>query len=271
MSFAFQLLQKTQRSKQYTVVKSPPDVRDYKMTVSPTASIPATVDLSPVCPPVLNQGNIGSCTANAAACMHYSVQHGTKFIPSRLYIYYNSRVLDGGDVWYDDGTTMRQTMAAIAKQGVCRETLWPYLGSNFFKRPLPACYTEGKNRRISSYASLPLQLTQMKGALAAGFPFSLSILVYSSFDSNRVAMTGDVPLPNTGIEKLLGGHAVCVIGYDDSRNAFLVRNSWGTNWGIGGNFWLPFSYATNSNLTLEAWVLYSDSLLSSSVKVVRPQ
>jgi len=108
----------------------------------------------------------------------------------------------------------------------------------------------------------------MKGALAAGFPFSLSILVYSSFETNTVARTGVVPLPNTYVEELLGGHAVCVIGYDDSRKAFLVRNSWGAGWGVGGNFWLPFSYATNSNLTLEAWVLYSDRLLSSSVNVL---
>jgi C1A family cysteine protease len=80
-------------------------------------------------------------------------------------------------------------------------------------------------------------------------------------------MTGNVPIPNTRREQLLGGHAVCVIGYDDSKSAFLVRNSWGSRWGWNGNFWLPYAYATNTNLAFDAWALYSDRLVASSPNV----
>lgn len=270
MSLAFTILKQRQRSNttKYPVAPSSPDSRDHVMiTTKPAAAIPV-VNLSNLCPPVFDQGTIGSCTANAAACMHYCLQKNSSndFIPARLYIYYNSRAIENR-VGVDGGATLRDTMASIAKNGVCHETLWPYTTSNLFIKPSADCYTEGATRRISSYASLSIQLASMKGALQAGFPFVLGLLVYSSFESSTVAMTGNVPVPNPQRERLLGGHAVCVIGYDDSKSAFLVRNSWGTSWGVHGNFWLPYAYATNPSLAFDAWVLYSDSLVASAPSV----
>lgn len=268
MSVAFILLQQLEKSTniKYTLQKSPIDSRDHVMITKPTVTI-YSVNLSSRCPPVFDQGQMGSCTANATACMHYCLQKkSNEFIPSRLYIYYNSRVLQN-DVNRDDGATLRVTIASIVKNGVCHETLWPYNPANLYMKPTSNCYTEGATRRISAYASLAIQLAQMKGALQGGFPFVLGILVYSSFVSMSVAMTGNVPIPNPRREQLLGGHAVCVIGYDDSKSAFLVRNSWGSRWGWNGNFWLPYAYATNPNLAFDAWVLYSDNLVASSPNV----
>ena len=246
----------------YTTIPSPPDPRDYKVVFqqqksSGTASS-STASVESYCPPVFDQGRIGSCTANASACMYYCVlglQSASLFIPSRLYIYYNTRVIEN-TVRTDSGATLRDTMSSLTKYGTCDEKLWPYDPTRVFSTPPNACYTQGRMREALSYASVSIELGQMRAAIQSGYSFVLGFLVYSSFESAQVASTGNVPVPNTSTEQLLGGHAVCVVGYDDNRQVFIVRNSWGTGWGANGDFYMPYAYATNTSLCFDAWVLY---------------
>jgi C1A family cysteine protease len=98
-------------------------------------------------------------------------------------------------------------------------------------------------------------LLEMKSALASGYPFSIGVAIYQSFESQSVALSGMVPMPKTHSEQMLGGHAMSVVGYDDSKSCFLVRNSWGHGWGIGGHCWMPYEYLTSPSLTSDIWAL----------------
>jgi C1A family cysteine protease len=189
-------------------------------------------------------------------------------IPSRLYIYYNTRALQG-TVPSDSGASLRTTMKSLALYGACPETIWPYFRENLYTRPSDICFADGDKRQALNYASVPLNLNSMKSILQS-HPFILGIAVYESFMTAQVASTGNVPIPNVRRERLLGGHAVCVIGYNDARQCLIVRNSWGIYWGDKGNFYLPYKYATNTMLSFDPWVLYTVETPASHIHIVKP-
>lgn len=234
---------------------SPPDIRDHKFKVARAVRLPDAVDLRPHCPPVYDQGQLGSCTANAA-CAAFEFDAAKQGQPdartSRLFVYYNERVLDG-DVATDAGSELRTAAKTLNKDGVCSEASWPYAESKFRKKPAAACYAEGKKRRSVSYQSLDsTSITQLRQCLAQGWPFMLGFTVYDSFESDAVARTGVVPLPKK-TEKVLGGHAVLCVGYQHSKKRLIVRNSWGVDWGDGGYCYFPYAYLTNPDLATDFW------------------
>ena len=94
----------------------------------------------------------------------------------------------------------------------------------------------------------------MKQALINGFPFVVSILVYSSFETTQVAINGYVPMPQPN-ETLLGGNAILCVGYNEIKKVWIMRNSWGNQWGDKGYFYLPYQYLINPNLASDLWVL----------------
>lgn len=105
-----------------------------------------------------------------------------------------------------------------------------------------------------TYQSLDQNLADMKGCLAEGYPFVFGFTVYPSFESPDVASSGMMPMPG-GDEKAIGGHAVLAVGYDDTKNMFIVRNSWGTDWGLGGYFYMPYAYLLDDNLADDLWTI----------------
>ncbi|MDO9711335.1 C1 family peptidase [Paracraurococcus lichenis] len=237
-----------------------PDIRDhfYSAPLHALGTLPSKVDLRPHCPKeVYDQGQLGSCTANAiAAAVQFDrmkQQLTPDFIPSRLFIYYNERVIEG-TVGEDSGAYIRDGIKSVNRQGVCPETEWTYNISRFTEKPSEGCYTDALKTRATSYSRLVRSLTQMKGCLASGFPFVFGFTVYESFESHEVAKTGVVPMPSTG-EKVLGGHAVLAVGYDDASSRFLVRNSWGPGWGMDGYFTMPYAYLTDGNLSDDFWTI----------------
>jgi C1A family cysteine protease len=88
--------------------------------------------------------------------------------------------------------------------------------------------------------------------LASGLPIVVGFTVYQSFESDQVTETGIVPVPGHH-EQVVGGHAVLVVGYDDSQSRFIVRNSWGDQWGLHGYFLMPYAYLTNRRLASDFW------------------
>ena len=235
-----------------------PDNRDMVFSApQPIPVLPPSVDLRPGCPPVYDQGSLGSCTANAIGAAHqYDQMKQTKseiFIPSRLFIYYNERVMEG-TVNSDSGAMIRDGIKSIAKQGVCPESEWGYDISQYRKKPAKQCYKHAVDHQALTYYSVLQNLTQLKTCLASGFPIVFGFSVYESFESQEVAKTGVAPMPASS-EQLMGGHAVVAVGYDDATNRFLVRNSWGEGWGMSGYFTMPYEYLTNSNLACDFWAI----------------
>ena len=236
-----------------------PDQRDYQYA-APVAAIgplPTNIDLTPECPPVYDQGQLGSCTANAIAGAIQFEQMKQNlaqiFTPSRLFIYYNERTMEG-TVNSDSGAQIRDGMKSIGSLGDCSEDIWPYIIANFAEKPSDACYQTALQHKAILYQRVVRDLIQMKGCLASGYPFVFGFTVYESFESQQVAQSGHAPMPQHG-EKVLGGHAVMAVGYDDANQWFIVRNSWGTSWGMQGYFTLPYTYFTSRNLSSDFWTL----------------
>jgi C1A family cysteine protease len=147
-------------------------------------------------------------------------------------------------------------MKSVAKVGVCTETTWAYDIARFTEKPPKAAYDEAKKHQALVYRRVLANLHQMQGCLASGYPFVFGFSVYESFMSPDVAKTGKVPLPPRG-EQLLGGHAVLAVGYDDADQSFIVRNSWGTGWGMKGYCSMPYGYLTNPQLARDFWAIYT--------------
>lgn len=236
-----------------------PDHRDQLYAAPPQVlvALPPSVDLRAGCPPVYDQEELGSCTANAiAAAIEFDLmkqQAASTFTPSRLFVYYNERAMEH-TVDVDSGAMIRDGIKSVSKQGACPETMWPYVIAKFRDKPSAECYTEAKKHQAVLYRRLVQNLNQLKGCLASGFPFVFGFSVYEGFESPEVATTGHASLPATG-EKQVGGHAVLAVGYDEAQGWFLVRNSWGTGWGMSGYFTMPYAYLTEATLASDFWTI----------------
>lgn len=241
-----------------------PDQRDYifQPRVLPPAKIPKRVDLRDKCPPIYDQGQLGSCTAQAlAAAFDFDRQRqGKPFMdPSRLFIYWNERDLEG-TVDSDAGAMIRDGVKVLVKLGTPREVIWPYDITKFTLKPSEAAYVEAEKNQALVYQRIvrpPNNPTQdMLLCLSMGYPFVTGFSVYESFESPEVARTGITPMPGPD-ERVLGGHAILVIGYELDKELFICRNSWGGEWGDEGNFYMPFSYLADRGLAADQWTLRS--------------
>jgi C1A family cysteine protease len=246
----------TRRIKKYGWIPDLPDSRDllFSAPIEVLTNLPPKIDLTPQCPPVYDQGQLGSCTANAiAGAIEFDRRkEGIQdWVPSRLFIYYNERVIEG-TVGTDSGARIRDGMKSVATQGECDEKLWPYDINKFTIEPPPGVYTSAAQHPVVTYQRLVQDLGQLKGCLASGYPFVFGFTVYESFESAAVAQSGEAPMPQHG-EKVLGGHAVAAVGYDDTQQRFICRNSWGEGWGKQGYFTLPYAYVTQRSLASDFW------------------
>lgn len=239
------------------------DARDFKyrtLFTLPRAQLPESVDLRPLCSPVENQGHVGSCTANAAVgAMEYLKrdQLNRKILCikvardlSRLFVYWNTRALEGTtDI--DFGASIRSSIKALANHGACYERTWPYKESDWDKKPTEECYKEGAKFKVVSYYRIE-SIDEALNALAQKLPISFGAMLYESF--NDTERTGVVKIPDPG-ERVIGGHAMLIVGYDQKKEGFIVRNSWGTSWGDAGHCRLPWAYCTFGARVDDFWVL----------------
>ncbi len=251
------MMPKSKINSWYGWVPDRPDYRDklYSAIAAPPRKIPSKVDLSAGCSGVEDQGQLGSCTANALVgnLEFLSVKAGHPVTNlSRLFIYYNERAMEG-TIGEDAGAMIRDGVKSLVNIGVCSEKRWPYIAGKFTNKPPAACYKAAANHHVTSYHRI-LTLTQMKQCLAEGYPFVFGFSVYEGFESAAVAKTGTLDMPKPG-EKNVGGHAVCAVGYDDAAKRILVRNSWGTDWGVKGYFTMPYDYISNTNLADDMWTI----------------
>lgn len=239
-----------------------PDWRDHNyslvMRLEFPATLPSKVDLSKTMDVCDDQGELGSCTAHGiTALLEYqrAKQKLPKIQTSRLFVYYNERAIEN-TINEDAGAEIRDGIKSVGSTGYCDESLWPYDIDKFKDKPPQACYDQAQKMKAIRYFRLTSG-SQMKGCLAAGYPFVFGSMLYQSFyDAEK---TGVVPMPGAH-DSDLGGHCMSCFGYDDSKQAFLVRNSWGPNWGpLKGYCWIPYAYLQNTNLSDDFWTIRSVS------------
>lgn len=237
----------------YGWIKDKHDPRDFSYRVDKPIPLPPVVDLRNNYSHIYDQGELGSCTANAIAVaidFERVKQAKQPILPSRLFIYYNERNIEG-TVHEDSGAQIRDGIKSVATLGACPEKEWPYVISHFTKRPSSRCFSDAHRNLVEQYLRLDnTKLDDLKHCLASGYGFVFGFTVFEDFESDLVASTGIVPMPHG---QSLGGHAVFAVGYDDNKQAFIVRNSWGPDWGDKGHFYLPYNYITDSQLADDFW------------------
>ncbi len=235
-----------------------PDPRDHRYVpeVGSLESLPKSVDLRPVCPDIYDQKHRNSCTANAVAgALQYAMKKEgiSSFMPSRLFIYYNERSNRGVEC-ADCGSTPREGVKMVAKQGFCPESMWPYKVRKFAVKPTPVCYVEARKHRAVSYQRLERNLDHFRACLSSRHPFIFGFTAHDSFEGDAVRDTGRLEMPKRG-EHVVGGHAVVAVGYRDSDQRFIARNSFGTDWGLKGYFTVPYEYLLRRDLSADFWTI----------------
>lgn len=234
------------------------DPRDNFFGVQAPVAVPSSFRLSEGMPEIWDQGQTSSCTAHAAsAAYEYELaqQHLPDFMPSRLFLYYNERLAEG-TTSQDGGATIRDSVKALAKYGTLPENYWPF-NESMREKPTDSDYALAIKNIITSYSAVPQALQSLKTAIFQHHPVIFGFLVYESFESPEVARSGIQPMPAAN-EQCLGGHAVLCCGWSDSKQAFLIRNSWGEDWGQSGYFWMPYEYITNTHLASDFWIIESE-------------
>lgn len=239
------------------------DARDHHFVAAPhiaAAELPMVVDTRTLCGPIHDQGDLGSCTGNAIAGMieyERNKERKPSFNASRLFIYYNERAMEGS-IKLDNGAQIRDGIKSVAKLGVCRETTWPYDIQKFANKPKPAAFAEALKYKALAYNRV-LSHEQILQALAGGSQVVFGFSVYDSFESANVAKTGIMPMPNLQKERLLGGHSVRIVGYDQRSGMWIVANSWGLKWGMAGYFFMPFAITQDPNMSDDFWTITMES------------
>jgi C1A family cysteine protease len=238
------------------------DGRDKVMTFGAPnlLGVPTRSDLRENCSPVEDQSTLGSCTANATVgdLEYLEIKDGVRPMTtnfeyfSRLFVYYNTRDLEGRAT-EDCGGTLRDAIKSAASFGACNETKWVYDVNKFTIKPSDECYADGATHKITEYHRLD-SFPDMIKCLADGYPFVFGFMVYDEFESVSVATTGVLNLP-AATEQFQGGHAVCGVGYDMDKKIIIVRNSWGKEWGMDGYFTMPFDYIKNPDLAQDFWTI----------------
>jgi C1A family cysteine protease len=266
--------------RKYGWKKGKRDALDVKYTIDSKTSLslaPTKIDLRLNCPPIYDQGNLGSCTANALAFAYQfdELKQNTKskFIPSRLFTYYDERVIEG-TVPFDSGAEIRDGIKSINTTGVCEESLWPYDTSKFTVKPLPICFTNATKCKSVLYHYVEQNIVALKTPLLSGYPIVFGFNVFESFESDALTTTGIMHMPAKA-EQVIGGHAVAIVGYDDDfvidgvKGAFIIRNSWGALWGLKGYFYMPYNFILTGNAS-DFWVVQQVSNVACATVDTKP-
>lgn len=226
-----------------------------------TFDLTAAVDLrkSPLDPPVRDQEDLGSCTAFATTALVdfcRDNQELSNSVLSPLFTYYTTRMIER-TVNFDSGASIRGSLKSAVKYGVVEEEYWPYVIANFTTRPTQAIFDRALNCQILSYYRINNgNLYDMLRCLAEGYPFTFGFKVFSQFESEQCLIDGIVAMPQTG-DKTVGGHAMLVVGWKEinSKKYFICQNSWGTEYGDGGFWYMPFEYLANKKLARDCWTV----------------
>lgn len=250
-----------------------------------SSAVPTEVDNRAWCSPIEDQGKIGSCTANAGVGMYEYMEKkafGKHIDGSRLFLYKATRLLMGDEGQGDSGAYIRTTLGAIRLFGIPNEDFWPYTDhqANFDRMPDAWLWAFGQSFQSIKYFRLDYSadgnenIKRMKENVAKGYALDFGFVVFGSY-TDAATNGGILPYPSMSggnyAEPVVGGHSVLIVGYDDAKvstnprdgntktGCFLIRNSWGEEWGGHGYGWIPYEYfRLNSNgdvLADDVWTI----------------
>jgi len=235
------------------------DHRDLQYDAHPV-DIRNAVDLRPQMPAVYDQGQIGSCVANATAgAFHYSriAQSLPNWTPSRLFIYWNARNYEG-TADQDSGCECRDGVKSVAQIGVCSELDWAYNVNQFATKPPATAYADAIHAKATQYYAVPQKLEHILSCLNHKLPVIFGSSVFQSFEGQYVASTGNVSMPGP-TDAPIGGHAQLIVGWKPENQTFIVRNSWGAGWGDHGYSYFPRDYILSPSLSSDFWSIFLTS------------
>lgn len=224
------------------------DERDHLMRVYlPVIKLPKAIDWTSKMSPVRDQGDEGICVgfATSVGMKEYQEQQDYQqlVLLSPRFVYSECKKIDG--MPRSEGTTIRSAMIVLAANGVCQEKFWPYVPHQRNKAQKGAS-RDAKRFRVKAYARV-LNLSELRHTLATKGPCVIGIQVFEGMMRTR---TGIVPMPKKN-EESLGGHAICPVGYDDSKKLVKFKNSWSQTWGLQGYGFLPYAYI--DRYMMDAW------------------
>jgi C1A family cysteine protease len=240
--------------------RSLPDHRDAPFTAALMARLPTTLPAhrddrgTKYMPPVYNQGQTSSCTGNgtAGALQYMRRKQGlADFVPSRMFIYYNGRAIDG-TTSFDGGSQVRNVIKAVATQGACDETEWPFRTDQINMRPADKCYFDARTDLVTGYAAVPQNIDPFRACISDDKPIVFGFMVYSQFESDAMAQSGMLEMPDENAAPI-GAHCVLACGFSDRSKVIICRNSWGKTWGDDGYFYMPYNYIVNPGLAADFW------------------
>lgn len=228
--------------KPFSLRPSLPDKRDY-LYIPAAAPMRNVVDLREWASPVDSQSTLGSCSANAVVNAYelLTIKDYNAYYTelSRLFVYYNTRLIEE-TINTDSGAYISNAIKSVATYGVCSEELWSYDINKFTTQPTVESYSDAAKRKITNYRKL-IDISNILDALNSNIPVVFGTTIHESF--NNVSFDNPiVPIP-TSNDPIIGGHAMCLVGYDYPKKLLLAKNSYGTTWGYEGYCWIPFEYA----------------------------
>jgi len=235
------------------------DHRDLRYEAFPTDPT-KSIDLRPQMPPVYDQGQTSSCVAHAtAAAFQYSrmAQSLPNWIPSRLFIYWNARYYENATN-VDGGSQIRDGVKGVANFGAIPEREWAFNPSLITAKPPASAYEDALHSRATQYAAVDQSLNHILSCLNHKLPVIFGTSVFQEFEGPKVATSGVVSMPGPD-EAAIGGHAILIVGWKPETQHFIVRNSWGSNWGDNGYCYFPRDYILSPGLSSDFWVIYLTS------------
>lgn len=245
----------------YKYAEPAPNTKKYSESRYQASELPHKVDLRKNMTAIENQGQTNSCVANAVAGAYEylaKMHTGADYDVSRMFIYYNGRYLVNEDVSTieDTGSYIQKAIQGLKEYGACSEETYPFDVNSVNEAPYQEAYDEAAQFLVEDMALVPTDLYAWKHCLAEGYPIIFGINLYQSFDKQR--KKGMVPMPSSteAGRASHGGHAMLAVGYSDKDQVFIVRNSWGEDWGDNGYCYIPYDYLINPKFNSgDSWII----------------